>query len=230
MSKEIVVLSNVSKKYQTHYREVVALSNINLQVCEGERIGIIGASGCGKTTVAKIICGIESPSSGDVLLFGQPIREFIKNHKAAYKKVQYIHQSSFETFDPLCKISSELLRVYKLHHNSTIGYTEKQTKLMKLLSLEDINLSRRYPNELSGGQLQRIAMLRSLLVEPELLILDEPTAMLDKETRDVIYRFLNGGECVPATFIVITHDKNLIKSCVTRTLLIENGVMEERFT
>lgn len=219
----LVNLLNVSKEYKTPYYDVMALSDISLEIFEGERVGIIGSSGCGKTTLLKVICGIENASSGQVNIFRQEIQKFVKRRKIAYKKIQYINQSSFESFDPLYTIENEIQRIYRLHHYDSSSFKARKFELMELLSLKDVGHFDKYPNEFSGGQLQRIALLRALLIEPELLILDEPTAMLDSKTRNAIYHFLNGRKYVPRTVIAVTHDHDLIDACVSRTISMDQG-------
>ena len=220
----IISINNLSKTYDLHKEKIEALTGINLNIKQGEKVVIEGESGSGKSTLSKIIAGIESKSSGEVLIFSKPIEKLLKRRKQFYKNIQYVFQNTYETFDPLYTIDHELKRVYKIHHKNISNYNDLVDRYKEIFGLKYLDFKNKYPQELSGGEIQRISIIRSLIIEPKILILDEPTAQLDKKNRITISNIINSKL---DALIVITHDKHLIKKKYTSHYIMKDGILKK---
>ena len=194
--KEILKFDNVKYFYQTKDDEIFALDNVNFNVKEQEFVSIVGPSGCGKTTILSLIAGLLKPSSGEVILDG--------SNKIDTKKIGYMFQRDM-LFD--------WRSVWK---NITLGLElQKPKNLDEKLKLADellkkyslYNFKNKKPRSLSGGMRQRVALIRTLVLEPKLLLLDEPFSALDFQTRlnlcDDVYEIIKSEK---KTAILVTHD------------------------
>ena len=182
---------NLTKKY-----DKTVLDHLDFSINEGEVVGVIGVSGCGKSTLARLVSGIEKPSSGSLLYQGKPV-----DFKKGRKDIQLILQNSIESFSPRMKIRVFLYEpyhyFYHLPKNEAL-YCIK--KILKQVGMDESCLEK-YPHELSGGQLQRIAIARALIIHPRLLICDEITSSLDHVVQREIIELLKQtahelGKCV----------------------------------
>lgn len=193
---EILKFDNVTYFYQTKDDEIFALDNINFSVFEEEFVSIVGPSGCGKTTILSLIAGLLKPSSGNVYLDG--------SNKIDTKKIGYMFQRDM-LFD--------WRSVWK---NITLGLELQKPKNLdeKLQFAEELlkkyslyNFKNKKPRSLSGGMRQRVALIRTLVMEPKLLLLDEPFSALDYQTRlslcDDVYEIIKSEK---KTAILVTHD------------------------
>ncbi|MBF8982753.1 ABC transporter ATP-binding protein [Lutibacter sp. B2] len=197
MCKEkIVEVKNISMNYHTLNGETTALKDLSFEVCKGEIISIVGPSGCGKSTALSIISGLIKPSSGHVMINDQSV-------EGTHKNIGYMFQKDhlFEWRNILDNVFIGLEIQKKLN---------KDTKLLaeKLLDMYGLaEFKNHYPTQLSGGMRQRVALIRTLAIEPELLLLDEPFSALDYQTRlavaDDIGSILKKEK---KTAIMVTHD------------------------
>lgn len=193
---EIVKFDNVSFTYQSEQGETSALENINFKVNEGEFVAIVGPSGCGKTTILSLISGILKPSSGKITVDGAPA-----SSKSDLTGYMFQHDLLFN-WRNIYKNVTLGLEIKKIKDKSRYKYA---SDLLKKYGLEDFKKS--YPSELSGGMRQRVALIRTLALNPKVLLLDEPFSALDFQTR------LNVCEDVKRillqekkTAILVTHD------------------------
>lgn len=193
---DVLELRNISMKYQTTSNEIVAIDNISLNVKKGEFISIIGPSGCGKSTLLSIIGGILKQSSGEVVVEG------IKT-VGITPKIGYMLQN-----DNLLEwrtIYKNILLGLEIQHRITEENLEYANKLLKTYGLFDFKDS--YPSQLSGGMRQRAALIRTLVTNPEILLLDEAFSALDYQTRlyvtDDVYSIIKNER---KTTIMVTHD------------------------
>ncbi|MFI8686102.1 ABC transporter ATP-binding protein [Rossellomorea sp. NPDC077527] len=193
-----------SPKTATH-----ALSDISLQVEEGEFISFIGPSGCGKTTLLSIVAGLILPTEGTVTLHNKPIKQM-------KKKLGYMLQQDY--LFPWKTIEENILLGLSIMGNLTEEKRNEAHMLLKEMGLEGVGSS--YPRELSGGMRQRVALIRTLITEPQLLLLDEPFSALDYQTKlrleDQVFSTLKS---FGKTAILVTHDIGEAISMSDRILL-----------
>jgi peptide/nickel transport system ATP-binding protein len=213
-SENILELHNIVKIFRRGIiwgPKIVAVNNVSFKMSkEPEILTIAGESGCGKTTLAKIILHIMEPTSGRILLNGQDMTKVKgKNRYKLIRLIQPVFQNPYETFNPLKKIDTYLYDTAKLVKEK---YGEKSLEKIIDEGLNSVGLSwqevkDKYPHEFSGGQLQRISLARSLILNPLLLVADEPISMLDVSLRVSIlnlFKELKNNKRV--SIIYITHD------------------------
>lgn len=196
----------VSRKQQ-----IKAVDGVSFQLKRGETLGVIGESGCGKSTLGRLLIRLEDPSAGDISLFGESSAEMLRKDPLRFRKnCQMIFQNPFDTFDPRYTLKKILMSPLKLHK---IGGSEEEQMQIILDILEQSGLRPakdyidRHPHELSGGQLQRISILRSMLLNPTFMVADEPVSMLDVSIRADIINMLQELVKVKNTAMVfISHD------------------------
>ncbi|MBI5699008.1 ABC transporter ATP-binding protein [Candidatus Saganbacteria bacterium] len=202
--------------------EVRALQGINLTVQRGEFVSIMGPSGCGKSTLMHIVGCLDRPSSGHVLLDEVDIDELNDNNLAEIrnKKVGFV----FQTFNLLPKLNAienvELPLIYA-------GVKPEQRRKKAAQLLESVGLKDRLfhkPSELSGGQSQRVAIARSLVNDPSILLADEPTGNLDSKSGDEIIRLFTELNQRGITMIIVTHDQE-IADCSKRIVRLKDGLV-----
>ena len=185
---EVLKLKNVSKKYQAKNGEVEALSNISFNVEEGEFVSIIGPSGCGKSTLLSIIAGLEQKTSGDIQIDGNTGYMLQKDSLLEWKSIY-----DNVTFG------------LEIEHKKTKENEAYVTELLKKYGLYDFK--DKYPNQLSGGMRQRVALIRTLAIKPKILLLDEAFSALDYQTRIMvtndIFQILKNENI---TAVIVTHD------------------------
>lgn len=194
--EKILEVKNVSKKYQNKDGETLALENVNFRVNRGEFVSIIGPSGCGKSTLLSIIAGLEEKNTGEI---------YIENEKIdrVSSKVGYMLQKDC-LLEWRTILSNTLfgLEVKGIKNKENIKYVEELLKKYNLYDFKD-----KYPSELSGGMRQRVALIRTLAVKPQILLLDEAFSALDYQTRIMvtndIYSILRKEKI---TTIIVTHD------------------------
>ena len=217
--KPYVSVEHISKWYPykgdkliNHDKKFIkANDDINLSIQKGEILGVIGESGCGKSTLGKLLTRLETPTAGDCLINGVSTSELIKKDMKAFRRsVQIIFQNPFDTFTPRDTIEQILLRPLKNHN---IGNSKEERRKLCIERLEEGGLvpgediMRRYPHELSGGQLQRISIIRAMLLDPEFIVADEPVSMLDVSVRaEIINMLLDLAKQHNTAVMFISHD------------------------
>ena len=193
---KLLELKNVSLTYQTKDDEINALSNLSFSCNEGEFISLIGPSGCGKTTVLSLIAGLINPTSGRILFKGNTLEKSKPN--IGYM-LQKDHLFPWRTIEKNIQLP---LEIKKIKSKDSIKYANS---LLEKYGL--INFKKKYPHQLSGGMRQRVALIRTLVSKPSLLLLDEPFSALDSQTRlhvcDDVYSIIKAEE---QTAILVTHD------------------------
>jgi oligopeptide transport system ATP-binding protein len=209
---------------------VKAVDDVSFTITRGETLGLVGESGCGKTSMARSIVQLYKPTSGQVIFDGQDLTK-LKGGKmrAMYRRVQFIFQDPYGSLDPrmTCgEIVGEPLKVHKL----TKGKDEYRKRIGELLTLVGLNpyMANRFPHEFSGGQRQRIGIARALAVEPELLICDEPVSALDVSVQAQILNLLEElQEKFGLTYLFIAHDLSLVRHISHRVAVMYLGRLVE---
>lgn len=212
-------LKNLSKSFADH----LVFENINLKIKKGEIIAIIGPSGSGKSTLLRCLNFLEIPSSGKILFKGKEITE--KNVTQIRKKVSMVFQN-FNLF-PHMTVGENIT-----YPQITALKKKQKTALEKTLELLDkfelTNKIDAFPNSLSGGQKQRVAIMRSLALNPEVLLLDEPTSALDYEMKAEVINSLESLVNSGITLIMVTHEMAFLKKIATKIIFFDHGqIIEE---
>lgn len=222
-------------KFLQKEKKIHVLRDINLDIYEGEIVAIVGESGCGKTTIGKIITGILKPTKGEVLIDGKNIYKFdINNFFKAREKVQFIQQDSYAALNPVRTIAKSLSAPIK-HHFKGISSEECEMKMKGLLMRVGLNppeqFLSKYPHMCSGGQRQRILMARAISIEPSLIVADEPVSMIDVSMRLSILNLMSDfNKNDGISFVYITHDlatARYIAQCGRIVVMYLGEIVEE---
>jgi len=207
-----------------------ALNNISFDVFEGETLGLVGESGCGKTTLGRSILQLIKISSGKIIYKGRMLNELSSDEmRKLRQKLQIIFQDPYSSLNPRITIGNAIMEPMKVHH---LFDSDKQRKNKAVELLERVNLSEthfnRYPHEFSGGQRQRICIARSLSLNPELIICDESVSALDVSVQAQVLNLLNELKSdFKFTYIFISHDLSVVKFMSDRMIVMQKGEIVE---
>jgi len=211
---------------------VHAVDDISFEVQKGKTYGVVGESGCGKTTLARLLMHLEKPTSGQMLFKGEDITKYNrKQMKALRRKMQMIFQDPFGALNPvrtILNIVAEPIRV----HNMYRGKREERDKVRELLETVGLQTSdemlQKRPNELSGGERQRVGIARALILGPEFIVADEPVSMLDASIRaDIISLIMKLKAEKDLTYFFITHEFGVARAICDRIAVMYAGKMVE---
>ncbi len=229
MSKVSAVLEcrQLSKKFSLPASELTILREINLSVQSGEMVAIMGASGAGKSTLLQLLGGLDKPTSGEVLLMGEPYSVLTEKQKNTIRNsmLGFVYQRHhlLAEFNALENVMMPLL----------IQSSEKQKEIKQsaLALLTAVGLADRAEHrvaELSGGERQRVAIARALVAKPACVLADEPTGNLDKESADRVFSLMMSlCQELGTGFVVVTHNPELAAN-MHRTLLLQDGVLQHQ--
>ena len=208
--QNIVSMNNVDLIYQSLEGETPALNNMSFDVSEGEFIGIVGPSGCGKTTILSLIAGLIKPSAGKVLIDGKEVEG--PSPKVGYM-LQQDHLFEWRTIEQNVLLGLEILGM---------DNDENKEKAMKLLDTYGLaDFKNHYPQQLSGGMRQRVALIRTLAINPKILLLDEPFSALDYQTRLILSdEVANIIRQEKKTALLVTHDISEAISMSNRVMVL----------
>ena len=192
---------------------VRAVRGVSFALEAGRTVGVVGESGCGKSTVARLLVGLEAPTSGTVEIEGRPIAaRSTRDRRELARRVQLVFQDPFSSLDPRLTVERALREVLKVH-----GLAERADRDRRVGELLDMvalgaRFASRYPHELSGGQAQRVAIARALAVEPRILVLDEPTSALDVSVRaEVVNLLMRLQDDLGLAYVFISHDLGMVR-------------------
>ena len=235
--KPIIEIRNLCKEYPLRRgslfekREYIqAISDINLEIYEGETLGLVGESGCGKTTLGRAMIRLVEPSSGSILYRNQELRNLsLSEMRKVRKELQIILQDPYSSLNQHLTIGAMLVEPMKVHR---IGSNSKERKRKAIELLERVGLEEqhlyRYPHQFSGGQRQRISIARALAVNPRFIICDESVSALDVSVQAQVLNLLNElKNDFGFTYLFISHDLSVVKFMSDRMAVMEKGKIVE---
>lgn len=228
----ILKVQNLSKTFTSGLlftKEIYALQDVSFNLQKGEILALVGESGSGKSTTANIILRLIIPSQGTVYLHHTDIIKYTK--KEYYKRVQVVFQDPFASYNLFHKVDRTLHMAFKLLDNypSLEERTKKIKEVFNTIGLRSYELLGRYPHQLSGGQLQRMLLARALIINPEVLIADEATSMIDASSRAGILNLLDMlAKEQGMGIIFITHDIGQAQYLSDRVVVMEHGRIVEQ--
>ena len=218
MRQEYLVLKSLVKMFGSGKDAVRAVDNVDLEVKEGELVTLLGPSGCGKTTTLRMIAGFEIPSSGEILIDGEEVSTTPPNKRPTTMVFQ-----NYALF-PHLTVFENIAYGLKIHRESSKNIRERAEAAMRLVGLE--GLGERTPHQLSGGQQQRVSLTRSLVMEPKVLLLDEPLSNLDAKLRvSTRLEIRNLQQRLGITTVYVTHDQEEAMSLSDRVVIMHQGII-----
>ncbi len=236
MTDTLIEIRGLTKKYflssgffNPQKRIIHAVDNIDLTIYKGETMGLVGESGCGKSTLARLITRLEKPSSGYLMFKGDDILSYNKEDLKLYRRrVQIIFQDTYSSLNPRKSAVNTIKEPLTIHH---IGDKKSRTQAA-LDIMEKVGLKKeqagRYPHEFSGGQRQRIGIARALVLNPELIIADEPVSSLDVSIQAQILNLLRDlKKDFNLTYLFVSHDLNVIRYISDRVAVMYLGKIVE---
>jgi peptide/nickel transport system ATP-binding protein len=209
--------------------EVKAVDGVSFDVHRGEILGIVGESGCGKSTTARLLLRLIEPDAGEVYFEGLNIlRVFVAGLKAYRRQVQMVFQDPYASLNPRLNIEDAVAFNALVHGASRAESRAKAWDTMNKVGLRAAQFGRRYPHELSGGQRQRVNIARALVLDPKLIVLDEPVSSLDKSVQAQVLNLLQTLKTeLGLTYVFISHDLHVIEYLSDRVLVMYLGQIVE---
>ncbi len=229
MPGTLLEANNIKMYFETRDGTVRAVDGLSLKISRNEIFGLVGESGCGKTTLARVLIGLYKPAEGEVIFKGKNIFSLKKGEMRKLRRyMQMVFQDPYSSLDPLMNIERLLTEPLDIHFK----IPKNRKKEMVIEILEKVGLSKRhvnrYPYEFSGGQRQRIAIARTLITKPEFIVADEPVSALDISIQAQILNLLMGLQRDMAlTCMVIAHDLNVIYHVCDRVAVMYVGKIVE---
>ncbi|HEX8013149.1 MAG TPA: ABC transporter ATP-binding protein [Casimicrobiaceae bacterium] len=212
------------------HRVVHAVDDVDLDVAQGETVGMVGESGCGKSTLARLIVRIHTPTSGSIVFAGQDIsKASMAEIRPLRRRMQMVFQDPYSSLNPRMNIG-EILGEPMRFHGLTSGTVETSSRIVEILDVVGISPKavKRYPHEFSGGQRQRIAIARALVVRPDFIIADEPISALDVNIQaQIINLLVDLQERFGLTYLFIAHDLAVVRHISDRIVVLYLGKVME---
>ncbi|MGN0277094.1 MAG: ABC transporter ATP-binding protein [Hominisplanchenecus sp.] len=224
----ILEIKNLKKVFYKNKVPFTAVNDISFEMKKGECLGLVGESGCGKSTTAKLITHLIKPDGGSILINGKEILDVKgKSLKELYQDVQMVFQMPQDSFDPRRSLGDGIMESMRNQGMKKADARERMTELLRMVELEP-EYAKRYPHEVSGGQCQRAAIARALAVEPQLMICDEATSALDVTVQAQIVELLRRLQReMGLSILLICHDLALVQALCDRVLVMYKGSIVE---
>jgi len=232
MSDVLLDIQQLNKQFKVGKKRLKAIQALNLQIYRGETLGLVGESGCGKSTVGKTILRLYEPTSGKVTFDGIDLHSLSRQEmKRMRRRMQIVFQDPYASLNPRMTVQDivgEPLDIHRLAKGK--ARRERIEEILKLVGLNPSHMSR-FPHEFSGGQRQRIGIARALAVEPEFIICDEPISALDVSIQAQVVNLLKKLQSqMNLTYLFIAHDLSMIKYISDRVAVMYLGQLMELTT
>ena len=244
MKKNLIEVKNLEKYFEVSggflsrkKTTVKAVDNISFEIPFGESLGLVGQSGCGKTTTARALCLLDPKTGGEVNFYNNELQQMesidnlegedLKNFR---RNIQMIFQDPYESLNPRWTIKDIILEPLNIHNIGELSDREEAVvEILKTVGLTPpANYLPRYPHELSGGQRQRVSIARTLIMKPKFVVCDEPTSMLDVSIRiSIMDLMLNLAKDLEVSYLYITHDLAVARYMCNRIAVMFNGKIVE---
>ncbi len=209
---------------------IKAVDDLSFEVFSGEALGLVGESGCGKTTLGRSILRLEEPTEGEIFFEGKSLTKLLAGQMRAVRKdMQIIFQDPYSSLNPRLPVGKAIMEPMKVHqlHTDAAGRKAKALELLEKVGLSEMHFDR-YPHEFSGGQRQRVCIARALAVEPRFIICDESVSALDVSIQAQVLNLLKGlQEEFGFTYIFISHDLSVVRFLCDRVMVMKEGKIVE---
>lgn len=230
MAEKLLEVNNLKKYFKTKHGMLHAVDDLSFYINRGETLGLVGESGCGKSTTGRVILRLHEPTSGEVLFHGQDFTKFTPEEmKHARKKMQIVFQDPYSSLDPRLSVSEIIAEPL---YTNKVYKTREETEQRIIEAMTTVGLEERlinsYPHELDGGRRQRIGIARAIAMHPEFIVMDEPVSALDVCIQAQILNLMNKlQDEMGLTYLFISHNLSVVKHVSDRIAVMYLGKIVE---